>query len=96
MKKLLFLFAISGGFMLSSCKKDFSCACVQTYTTTAYTQFGVYRPPTTSATTFRNTYEAKKDEGESICNGYESVTINTYGTGEAQYTATTTVTCELD
>ncbi len=96
MRSLCFLFCIVLGFSLTACKKEFSCACVQTYTTTGYTQFGVYRAPTTTATTFRNSYEAKKDEGESICNSYESVTINTYGTGEAQYTATNTITCELD
>lgn len=95
MTRNLLVFVLATLF-LGSCKKDFSCSCVQTYTTTGYIQFGVYRPPTTTASTFRNTYTAKKDEGESMCNAYESLTINTYGTGESQYTATTTVTCELD
>lgn len=80
---------------LVSCKKEYTCTCQQTYITTAYTQFGVFHPQSTSSSTFRNTFKAKKADAEQICRNSENLSINTYGTGEAQRTATETVECEL-
>lgn len=82
-------------FTLASCKKEYTCKCTQTYITTGYTQFGTYHPQSTTASTFQNTFKAKKDDAETSCKNFERVTINTYGSGESQRTATETVECEL-
>ncbi len=93
MKQYLIIFSLLS-LAIVSCKKDYTCTCVQTSTTTAYTQYGVYHPQSITASTFRNTFKAKKDEAESICNNWESTTINSYGSGESHRTMSTIVSCE--
>lgn len=83
------------GLSFTSCKKDYTCKCVQTYVTTAYTQYGIYHPQSTTASTYSNTFRGKEDDAESWCRNSESYSVNTYGSGEAQRTATTVVDCEL-
>jgi len=94
MKHILFILTIFS-FTLLSCKKDYTCSCVQTYTTTAYVQYGTHHPQSTTVSSFSNTYKAKKDEAESICKKSESLNIQNYGSGESFRTATETVTCEV-
>ncbi|WP_133122118.1 hypothetical protein [Brumimicrobium salinarum] len=94
MKRFLFL-SSAIALTLISCKKEYTCSCVQTVTTSAYEQYGTYHPQATTANTFSNTIKAKQDEVESKCKKGENLNIQTYGTGEAQRTVTETVTCEV-
>jgi hypothetical protein len=80
----------------TSCKKDYTCACQQTVTTTAYTQYGTYYPQKTDINTFKNFTKTKKDKADSWCKNFENVRANTYGTGESQRTVTEVTTCEVD
>ncbi len=80
---------------LTSCKKEYTCSCQQTYVTTAYTQYGQFHPQSMSTTNFKNTWKLKEDAAKSNCKNYEKVSVNTYGSGESQRTATETIECEL-
>jgi hypothetical protein len=95
MIRTIFILAILS-ITIISCKKDYTCTCQQTYITTAYTQNGVYNPQSTTSSTFRNTYKMKEEKAESNCNGFEKVSINTYGSGASQRTSTETVECDLN
>lgn len=94
MIKLTFIFSILC-VALISCKKNYTCSCQQTYITTAYTQYGVYHPQSTTSSNFKNTYKEKEAVANTKCKDFERVTINTYGSGESQRTATETIECEL-
>lgn len=82
--------------LTTSCKKDYTCSCVQTNTTTAYTQYGKFYPQKTDANTFKNTYRTrKKDEAITSCKNNESFRMDTYGSGESQRTVTFDISCEV-
>lgn len=94
MFRLILIFSTLG-ITLLSCKKEYTCSCQQTVVTTPYIQFGVYYPQSTTSTGFKNTIKDKEDKAKSACKNYESVRINTWGSGESQRTTTETVECEL-
>lgn len=95
MMKRLTLFIALSSLALLSCKKDYTCACQQTVTTTAYMQYGTYYPQKTDIYTFKNFTKTKKDKADSWCKSFENVRANTYGTGESQRTVTEVTTCEV-
>lgn len=92
--RILFLFVFFS-LGLVSCKKEYTCSCLQTYITTAYTQYGTFHPQSTTASEFKNAYKGKDEDAKSFCRSFERINIDTYGSGEAQRTATETVECEL-
>lgn len=94
MIRALFMLTIVS-FTLLSCKKDYTCSCEQTYVTTAYTQYGVFHPQSTTASTFKNSFKDKEDKAKKSCKNFENYQVDTYGSGESQRTATTIVKCEL-
>lgn len=80
---------------LVSCTKEYTCSCQQTYVTTGYMQYGTYKPQTTTSSNFKNTFSGKEDDALKSCKNFEKLTIDTYGSGESQRTATEIVECEL-
>jgi hypothetical protein len=94
MFRISFIFSVIF-FTLVSCKKEYTCSCQQTYITTAYTQYGTYYPQSTTSNSFQNTFKDKEDGAIRKCKNIEKLSINTYGTGQAQRTSTETVECVL-
>jgi hypothetical protein len=94
MYRICFVFLIFC-LTLVSCKKEYTCSCQQTYITTAYTQYGTYYPQSTTSNSFQNTFKGKEDEVTRNCKNFEKLSINTYGSGQAQRTSTETVECVL-
>lgn len=82
-------------FTLISCKKDFTCSCMQTNVTSAYSEYGNYYPETTTSETYSNSINSKKNESESNCKKSDGVSTETYGSGVSQRTVTATVVCEI-
>lgn len=82
-------------FTLVSCKKNYTCSCVQTVTTTAYTQYGTYYPQKTTANTFKNFLKNTEDKAESACKNFENFRMDNYGSGESYRTTTESTECEL-
>jgi hypothetical protein len=90
------LIVVAGLLFFVSCKKNYTCTCVQTYNAPAYTYNGVDHPADIRINTFTNTFKSTKKDSESGCKMGES--IHSYpSTYEAQGQGPTveTVTCEL-
>ena len=58
---------------LVSCKKDYSCQCVQTITVPAYTYNNQTYPQQVTINTITNTFKSKKKDAESGCKQGESI-----------------------
>ncbi len=93
----LLLIAISGLFILQSCKKDYVCQCVQVVTVPAYTNInGQYVPEQVTINSVTNTFKSKKKYAESGCKQGES--IHSYPSpyaSQGQGPTVEVVTCEL-
>lgn len=78
-----------------SCKKDYTCTCVQTNVTTSYSEYGNYYPQTITSNTESNSLNSKKNDAASKCKKYDRINVETHGDGNSQRTVTETVTCEI-
>lgn len=87
------LFSIA---VLSSCKKDYVCECVQTVTVPAYTYNNQTYPQQVTINSITNPFKSKKKDAESGCKQGES--IRSYPSPYAAYGQGPTIeviTCEL-
>lgn len=82
-------------FTLISCKKDYTCSCVQTIINSPKTQNANSLPESTIINNNSHPLRAKKGEAESKCKIDEMNTTETFGSGNNQRVTTETVTCEL-
>jgi hypothetical protein len=83
-------------FVFASCKKNYTCQCLQTVTVPAYTFNGQYHPEQITTNTITNTFKSKPKEAESGCNMGES--IRSYSSpyvAQGQGPTVEIVTCEL-
>jgi len=82
---------------LYSCKKNYTCQCVQVYTVPAFTtNDGQYHPEEITVNTITNVFKSKKKDAESGCKMGES--FNTYPSpysSQGQGQSTEVVSCEL-
>lgn len=94
--KKLNVFFVLGLLLITSCKKNYTCSCLQTVTVPAYTYNGQNYPQQISFNTFTNYFEAKEKEAESICNYGESVNSypSTYA-AQGQGQTIETISCEI-
>jgi hypothetical protein len=90
------LAVMAGLLLLVSCKKNYTCSCLQTVTVPAYTNGGQYYPEQITMNTVTNTFKSTKKDSESGCKMGESV--NSYPSPYAaigQGPTLEIVTCEL-
>lgn len=95
-KNILLLTTFLGFIIIISCKKEYTCGCVQIVTVPAYTYGGEVHPQQVTINSFSNTFKSKKKDAESGCKQGES--FNSYPStyaDQGQGPTTEIVTCEL-
>jgi hypothetical protein len=93
---LLILILVAGLLFSVSCKKNYTCTCVQTHTEPAYSYNGVDHPADIRINTVTNTFKSTKKDSESGCKMGES--INSYPSpyaAQGQGPIVDEVSCEL-
>ena len=96
MKRLNHFVLFLGIVLICSCKKQYTCGCVQTVAVPAYSYNGQDYPEQITINSFTNTFKSKKKDAESGCKQGES--IKSYPSPYAawgQGPTVETVTCEL-
>ena len=83
-------------FLVTSCKKEYTCTCIQTVVVPTYTNNGQVYSQQVNVSTFSNSFKSKKNESELICKKGESVktypsTYSNLGQGQT----VETINCEL-
>ena len=68
MKRSRPLLLLLGIVFLGSCKKEYTCGCVQTVTVPAYTYNGQDYPEQITINSFTNTFKSKKKDADSDSN----------------------------
>jgi hypothetical protein len=93
---LLRLAVVAGLLFLVSCKKDYTCSCVQTNTEPAYSYNGQDHPAVIRVNTITNTFKSKKKDAESGCKQGEYIHsyLSPYA-AQGQGPIVETLTCEL-
>ncbi len=94
--KIILPIILVGLLWMVSCKKNYTCSCLQTVTVPAYTNGGVYHPEQITMNTITNTFTSTKKDSESGCKMGES--IHSYTSpyeAQGQGPTVETVTCEL-
>jgi len=93
---LMHLAIIAGLLLMVSCKKTYTCSCLQTVTVPAYTNGGQNYPEQITMNTVTNSFTSTKKDSESGCKMGESVRSYPSPYAEqGQGPTVETVTCEL-
>lgn len=98
MKKSLYLInALAIITILTSCKKEYTCSCLQTYTEPGYSYNGQNYQQYTTINSVNFSYKAKKKDAESVCkkNEYVKTYPATYA-AQGQGPFVETFTCEMN
>lgn len=94
MKHRLLLLLVLGG-VFTSCKRDFTCQCVSTYTEPAYVDVnGEAHQGRTLFSTVNNIIRVRKKDAESKCRESETI-YSTVSYNQGQGPFTTIIECEV-